>query len=106
VEEVVTLELLKRATKRTPPKQAKSTTRKPVGEDASYQSRFYNGIIQGATSFPELKGIANEMKGFLTGRLDLLQQKSAERKWMPVSRKNSGLCSLRISVKRMVVSVR
>jgi hypothetical protein len=56
VEEAVTpTPLMKRAIKRTPPKQAKTTTT-PADKDVCFQSRFYNGLIQGATSMAELKG--------------------------------------------------
>jgi hypothetical protein len=82
VEEAVTpTPLMKRAIKRTPPKQAKTTTT-PADKDVCFQSRFYNGLIQGATSMAELKGTVYEMKGFLTGRLDMVQQKCAERKFL------------------------
>jgi hypothetical protein len=87
VEEAITPTPLKRAVKRTRPKQAKTTT--PAGKDVSFQSHFYNGLIQGATSMAELKGTVYEMKGFLTGRLEMVQQKSAERKFLLAQSENT-----------------
>jgi chromosome segregation ATPase len=70
-----------------PSKRAKTTTT-TAGENGSFQSRFYNRLIQGTTSMAELKGTAYEIKGFLTGRLEMVQQKSAERKYLLAQSEN------------------
>jgi hypothetical protein len=72
-----------------PSKRAKTTTTTTTaGENGSFQSRFYNRLIQGTTSMAELKGTAYEIKGFLTGRLEMVQQKSAERKYLLAQSEN------------------